>query len=66
MGHLIAGVLLITFGLWGMSVWWMAFGFIMRGLLPFVLIVVGLIAIMSSYYRLGGDEEDVVDDTLEG
>ena len=52
MAHLIGGILFITFGLWGMSAWWMSFGMVMRGLLPFALLVIGLVAVLSSYYRL--------------
>ena len=52
MSHLIGGMLLITFGLWGMSAWWVSFGLVMRGLLPFGLLLTGLVAVLSSYYRL--------------
>jgi hypothetical protein len=46
-----------------MFTWWESFGRVMRGVLPFVLLSVGLIALLSSYYRfterdLGADDLD--------
>lgn len=62
MPHLISGLLLITFGLWGMSSWWISFGLVMRGLLPFALLLTGLVAVLSSYYRLNGTPPSPRDD----
>ena len=53
MSHLAIGTLLIALGLWGMFAWWDCFGLVMRGLVPLALLAVGLVAILSSYYRLG-------------
>ena len=58
MWHLIGGILFITLGLWGMSAWWGVFGLVMRGVLPFTLLVIGLVAILSSYYRLSGTYDE--------
>lgn len=66
MRHLIAGLGFIALGLWGMFAWWTSFGMVMRGLIPFALLGVGLLALLSSYYRLdaaapqapGGDESE--------
>ena len=62
MWHLMAGVLFITLGLWGMSAWWSVFGFVMRGVLPFLMIVAGLVAVLSSYYRLANNDDDLFED----
>ena len=69
MKHLTAGVVLVALGLWGMVVWWEAFGLVMRGLVPLGLLVLGSVAVLSSYYRLGNserqDDEDVGDAVQE-
>jgi hypothetical protein len=54
MRHLFAGLGFIALGLWGMFAWWTSFGMVMRGLIPFALLGVGLVALLSSYYRLDG------------
>jgi uncharacterized membrane protein len=51
MRHFVLGCILIVLGIWGMFTWWESFGRVMRGVLPFVLLSVGLVALMSSYYR---------------
>jgi hypothetical protein len=52
MWHLIIGVVLVILGLWGMSSWWLVFGLVMRGVIPFLMVVIGIVALLSSYYRL--------------
>lgn len=56
MKHLVIGTALIALGLWGMFAWWASFGLVMRALVPFGLLVVGLLAVLSSYYRLSGSD----------
>jgi hypothetical protein len=53
MKHLALGTLLVAFGLWGLFAWWESFGLVMRALVPLALLVFGLLAVLSSYYRLG-------------
>ena len=53
MKHLVLGTLLIVLGLWGLFAWWDSFGLAMRALVPFALLVLGLLAVLSSYFRLG-------------
>lgn len=62
MWHLLTGIVLITLGLWGMSAWWSVFGLVMRGVLPFMMIVLGLVALLSSYYRLQASYEELDDE----
>jgi hypothetical protein len=50
--HLIAGLILTGLGLWGMVTWWNLFGLVMRGVMPFMLLVFGLIAILASIRRM--------------
>ncbi len=60
MKHLALGTLLVALGLWGLFAWWESFGLVMRALVPLALLILGLLAVLSSYYRLGtagsGDE----------
>jgi hypothetical protein len=53
MRHLIVGTILIALGILGMSVWWESFGLVMRALVPLTLLVFGVLAVLSSYYRMG-------------
>ncbi len=53
MKHLALGTLLVALGLWGLFAWWESFGLVMRALVPLALLILGLLAVLSSYYRLG-------------
>jgi hypothetical protein len=44
---------LIALGLWGISTWWDAFAFAMRAFVPLAALVWGVLAVLSSYARLG-------------
>ncbi len=52
MPHLITGLILSGLGLWGIINWWNLFGLVMRGVVPFFLLVFGLIAILASTRRV--------------
>ena len=68
MKHLTAGVVLVALGLWGMVVWWEAFGLVMRGVVPLGLLLLGSVAVLSSYYRLGkseGQDDEEVSKAVE-
>jgi hypothetical protein len=56
MRHLVFGTILIVLGLWGLFAWWSSFALVVRALVPLGLVVLGLIAVLSSYYRLAGAE----------
>ena len=45
-----------------MFAWWENFGRVMRGLLPFGLLAVGLVALLSSYYRFAEQDTASGDD----
>ena len=53
MRHLVIGMTLIALGLWGISTWWDAFAFAMRAFVPLIALVWGVLAVLSSYSRLG-------------
>jgi hypothetical protein len=46
-------MVLIALGLWGISTWWDEFSFAMRAFVPLVALVWGVLAVLSSYARLG-------------
>jgi hypothetical protein len=69
MRHLIVGTILIALGILGMSMWWESFGLVMRALVPLTLLVFGVLAVLSSYFRMGSagaasepDEEELAED----
>jgi hypothetical protein len=60
--HVIGGIVAICLGLWGMVSWWPSFGMVMRGLAPFGLLALGLLAIVSGFRRLAEVTEPSVPD----
>ncbi len=44
-GNTVFGLIIIALGLWSLSVWWWSVTEFLRGLLPVVMILFGLIAI---------------------
>ncbi len=44
MVHLIGGLIGVVLGLWGIFGWWDSFGMVLRGLVPLILLIGGLIA----------------------
>jgi hypothetical protein len=52
MKHFLAGIVAVALGVCGLVVWWRTFGMVMRGVIPFCLIVFGLLAVLSGYRRL--------------
>jgi hypothetical protein len=55
MTSIIGGLFAIVMGIIGLFIWWPEFGLVMRGLIPFGLIVVGLLSIASKYSKKNGD-----------
>ena len=47
MPHLFFGLILVALGIWGIVAWWGLFGLVMRGVVPFFLLVFGLVAIIA-------------------
>ena len=64
MRHLLIGMFLIALGLWGISTWWDAFSFAMRALVPLGAVVWGILAVLSSYSRLGFVRKSPRDDIV--
>lgn len=64
MKHMVAGLVMVALGLWGMVAWWNIFALVVRGLVPFALLGMGLIALLAAYRRMeleSREEEDVRD-----
>jgi hypothetical protein len=36
-----------------------SFGLVMRGIVPFMLLGLGMVALLSGYYRFGSEPEDL-------
>lgn len=45
MNNVIIGLLGVSFGLWGLTVWWWSFAELLRGLVPLALILFGVVAL---------------------
>lgn len=56
--HLLLGMMLVALGLWGLYSWWASFGDVVRGLLPFALLAIGLLAVLSGYNRMMASYDD--------
>lgn len=55
--HMFAGMVMAALGIWGIVAWWDVFGLVMRGVVPFVLLLVGLIALMAGFRKGGAQQE---------
>ena len=51
MQHIIIGLILVIVGVFGIISWWADFGLVLRGLIPFLLLIGGLVAIGSGLAR---------------
>lgn len=57
MTHLIVGLTLLALGAWGMIAWWGDFGEFLRGLIPLLLVLVGLVGIGAGLRKTVADAE---------
>jgi hypothetical protein len=60
MKHLLGGVVAVCLGIWGVVAWWGSFGLVMRGLVPFAALALGLIAIVSGLRRLSESDQSTM------
>lgn len=62
--HVVIGLVLLVLGVFGIISWWADFGLVLRGLVPFALLICGLVAIGSSLAKgILEESEDDTDDT---
>jgi len=52
--HVIIGLVLLVLGVFGVISWWADFGQVMRGLIPFLLVIGGLVAIGAGLAKTNG------------
>ena len=57
MRHLIAGLILLALGAWGIIAWWEDFGELLRGAIPLLIALAGLAAIGSGFQRIMREAE---------
>ncbi len=65
MRHLIVGLILLALGAWGMIAWWEDFGELLRGVIPLLLVLVGLAAVGSGFQRTMNEAQQE-DESLRG
>ncbi len=53
MPSIMFGLLAIALGLWGLSAWWWSVVELLRGVLPMVLVFVGVLALAAGVSRFG-------------
>ncbi|MBF0471066.1 MAG: hypothetical protein HQL48_06785 [Gammaproteobacteria bacterium] len=51
MPNIIAGIFAVALGIWGLSLWWYPVMELLRGFVPLLLIVFGMVAIMAGVTR---------------
>lgn len=61
--HVIVGLVLLVLGLFGIISWWGEFGAVLRGLIPFLLVIGGLVAV--GYGLAKGKVEDLRNESQE-
>ncbi len=62
MSTVIIGLLAIAFGLWGLTVWWWSVVEVLRGVIPIVLLLVGMVALAAGVTQVR--QEDVKDEDI--
>ena len=67
MPSIIAGLLAFAMGLWGLSVWWYSVEELLRGLVPLLLLMFGMVALMAGVSRVAtvGDDEKCDEDLMD-
>ncbi len=63
MPNIIIGLLSISGGLWGVSVWWYSLAELLRGFTPLLLLVFGVIALMAGVTGVRNDGDSELDDS---
>ncbi len=62
MPNIIIGLVTIAIGLWGLSVWWWSVAEFLRGIVPVVLILFGLVALGAGVSVVREKEDDDLSD----
>ena len=66
MPAVIIGLLAISFGLWGLTVWWWSVVEVLRGLVPILLVGLGLVALAAGVTQVRREQvvkdEEILED----
>ncbi len=66
MPNIIIGLLALACGLWALTVWWWSVAELLRGLVPIVLLLVGMLALATGVSKVRTEQEvkdeDLIDD----
>ena len=54
----IFGLLSISLGLWGMAAWWWSVTEMLRGLVPILLLLLGVVALAAGLSKVRGEKTD--------
>ncbi len=69
MPSIIVGLLAVSFGIWGLTVWWWSVVELLRGLVPVLLMSIGILALASGVSKVrlekGLKDEDMFDDEFD-
>ena len=65
MTNIIVGLLAIAFGLWGMTVWWWSVAELLRGLVPVILILIGVVALAAGVSAVRNEKEKKDEDLFQ-
>lgn len=57
MGNIIFGIIALGLGIWGIITYWFLFKEVMQGLMPFVLLITGVVLIITSTRKKTEDIE---------
>ena len=63
----IFGLLAISLGLWGMAAWWWSVTEILRGLVPLIPLIVGIVSLAAGLSKVRGGEgtdQDILNDEI--
>ncbi|MEO5377235.1 MAG: hypothetical protein H7832_05560 [Magnetococcus sp. DMHC-6] len=52
MANIVFGLISMALGLWGLSVWWWSIAEVLRGIVPILLILLGLVALGAGITRM--------------
>ena len=66
MPGIIIGLLAVAFGLWGMTVWWWSVAELLRGIVPIILIALGVVALAAGVTTVRQDDGKAGEDIIEG
>ncbi|WP_135075055.1 magnetosome protein MamI [Terasakiella sp. SH-1] len=62
----IFGLVAISLGLWAMAAWWWSVTELMRGLVPIILVILGIVAVAAGLSKVREDKPVDDEDLLNG